>query len=77
MHMDDGNMPKKFKKIPFHGFQEIDLHQLQSFLIFLEIHVSIGQFFYGEVHKNNGNMIRKFQVNPIYHLGDMGLNNML
>ena len=28
MHMDDGNMPKKFQQIPVHDFQEIDPHHL-------------------------------------------------
>jgi len=45
MHMDDGNMPNKFQKIPVHGFQKIVLHHLQPFLVFLEISASIGQFF--------------------------------
>ena len=44
MHIDDGNIPNKFKQIPMHGFQEIDLHHLQPFLLFLEIGASIDQF---------------------------------
>jgi len=51
MHMDDGNMPKKFQQILVHSFQEIGLHHLQPFLVLLEIHASIDKFFYGEVHK--------------------------
>lgn len=43
--MDDGNMPKEFQKILVHGFQEIGLHHLQPFLVFLEIHASIEQNF--------------------------------
>ena len=46
MHMDDDNMPKKFQKILMHDFQEIGLHHLQPFLVFLEIHASIDQNFY-------------------------------
>lgn len=43
--MDGGNMPKKFQQILVHGFQEIDLHHLQPFLVFLEIRASIDQNF--------------------------------
>jgi len=42
MHMDDGNMPKQFQQILVHDFKEINLHHLQLFLFFLEIHASIG-----------------------------------
>ena len=45
MHMDDGKMPKQFQKIPVHSFQEICLHHLQPFLVFLEIRASIDQKF--------------------------------
>ena len=45
MHIDDGNMPKQFQPIPVHSFQEIDLHHLQPFSVFLEIHASIDQNF--------------------------------
>ena len=71
VHMDDGNMPKKFPQILVHGFQEIDLHHLQPFLVFLEIHASINFFFYGEVHNDDGNMIKKFQLNLVYRLEDI------
>jgi len=75
---DDGNILNQFQQIPMHNFQEIDLHCLQPFLIFLEILASIDQdFFYGEVHKDDGNMLKKFKVNPVYHLGDMGKTSLL
>ena len=45
MHMGYGNMPKKYQQSLVHGLQEINLHQLQPFLIFLEICASIGQIF--------------------------------
>lgn len=45
MHMSDSNMPKQFQPIPVHGFQEIDLHHLQRFLIFLKIRASIDHNF--------------------------------
>ena len=45
MHMDTGNMLKQFQKFLAHSFQEIDLHHLQPFLFFLEIHASIDQNF--------------------------------
>jgi len=61
-----------------HGFQGIDLHQLHPFLAFLEICASIGQYlFYREVNNDDGNMHRKFQVNPFYHLGDMEKTSLL
>jgi len=41
MHMDDGNILKKFQKITMHIFQEIDPHHLQPFLSFLDICASI------------------------------------
>lgn len=41
MHMDYGNMLKKFQQIPVHGFKEIDLHHLQPFFNFLDIRESI------------------------------------
>jgi len=41
MHMDDGNMLKKFQQIPVHGYQEIGLHHLQPFFHFLSIRASI------------------------------------
>ena len=44
MHMDDGNMLKKFQQIPVHGFQEIGLHHLQPFFHFLNIRASIQKF---------------------------------
>ena len=76
--MDDGNIPKQFQKISMHGFQEINPHHLQPFFIFLEIHASIAQvFFYEEVHNDDGNMLRKFQVNPVYCLGDMDKTSLL
>ena len=43
--MGDGNMPKQFYSIPMHGFQEIGLHHLKPFSVFLEIHASIDQNF--------------------------------
>ena len=45
MHVSDGNLPKKFQPIPMHGFQEIDLWNLQPFSIFLEIRASIDHEF--------------------------------
>ena len=48
MHMDDGNIPRQFQQIPVHSFPEIGLHHFQSFLVFLEIHASIGQMFLWE-----------------------------
>jgi len=45
IHMGDGNMPKQFYSIPMHGFQEIGLHHLKPFSVFLEIHASIDQNF--------------------------------
>ena len=44
--MDDGNILKKFQKIPMHGFQEIDLHNLHPFLVFVKIRASIDQIFF-------------------------------
>ena len=44
--MDGGNMLKRFQQILVHGFQEIILHHLQRFLVFLEICESIGQVFF-------------------------------
>ena len=41
MHMDDGNMLKKFQQILVHGFQEISLHHLHPFFHFLNIRASI------------------------------------
>lgn len=77
MHMDDGSMPKKFQKIPIHGFQVINLYHLHPFSIFLTIHTSIDHFFYGEVHNDALNMLKKFQVNPFCSLGDMYKTSML
>jgi len=42
MHKDDGNMLKKFQQIPVHTFQEIVLHHLLPFFIFLDIHAPVG-----------------------------------
>jgi len=43
--MGDSNLPKKFQLILTHGFREIDLCNLQSFSIFLEICASIDHNF--------------------------------
>lgn len=64
-------MPKQFQQIPLHGFQETDLHRLHPVLIFLEILHPVAKISYREVHKDDGNMLRKFLVNPFYCLGDM------
>lgn len=45
MCMDDGKMIKQFQQIRVHTFQEIKLHHLQPFFIFLEIRASIAQKF--------------------------------
>jgi len=44
MHMDDGNILKRFQQILVHFFWEISLHHLQPFLNFLDIHVSIQKY---------------------------------
>ena len=45
MHMGDSNLPKQFQPIRMHGFREIDLWNLQTFSIFLEIRASIDKEF--------------------------------
>jgi len=35
------------------------------------------RLFYGEVHNDDGNILRKFHVNPFYHLGDMEKTTLL
>ncbi len=43
MYKHDGKILKEFQQILVHTFQEIGLHRLQPFLIFFEMHASIGQ----------------------------------
>ena len=39
--MGASNLPKQFQPILMHGFQEIDLYNLEPFSVFLDIHASI------------------------------------
>ena len=69
--MDYGNIPKKFQQIPVHSFQEISLHHLQPFLVFSrDLCIHRPKFFYGEVHNDDGNMLKMFHLNIVYRLGD-------
>jgi len=78
MHMDDGNMLKKFQQILVHSFLENRPPSPTTiFKFYRDSYIHWPKCFYGELHKDDRNMLRNFQVNPVNHVGDMSLNKLL